>query len=306
MLAEVPDTYWIGFFILVAIVIAADLVIFRGEGHPRDPGVSGRKSSGGLGKSLIFFLLVVVVAAGFGVWLSHARGQEAGLEFASGYLIEISLSIDNLFVFLVVFRTFGLSWVEQREALFYGVLGAIAMRILFIFAGVALLDRFEWIEFVFGGFLLFTAVRLARQEEGPAPPGWAGRAMKRAGGRTRSKLLAAIVTIELVDLVFALDSIPAVLAVTNKTYVAYTSNIFAVLGLRSLYFLLAHILGRLRYLHLGLAGILVFVGIKMILRRWVHIPIVVSLGVILGLALIATAASLWLPESDRPEHSSQD
>lgn len=297
MFAGARDTYWIGFVILVLVVIVIDLIAFRAP-DSHDARHDGRAS--GTARNLLFFLFVLAVAAGFWVWLAHASGRENGLEFASGYLIEISLSIDNLFVFMVLFRAFGLTLAEQRKALFYGVLGAIMMRCVFIVVGAELLQRVVWIEFIFGGFLLIAAFRLLSRKASSSPSGWIGWLTKRAGGDAGGRLLGAIVAIELVDLIFALDSIPAVLAVTSKPFVAYSSNILAVLGLRSLYFLLASALGRLRYLRFGLAGILIFVGIKMTLRRWVHIPVGLSLGVILGLALIATAASLLRSGPNEP------
>lgn len=297
-LGGVPDGYWIGFLIVILVVIAADLAVFRKRGHSQEQGSTVQKS-------LLFLFFVLIVAVGFGIWMARAQGQEAGLEFASGYLIEISLSIDNLFVFLVLFRAFGLSRIEQRKALFYGVLGAIVLRCLLILGGIALLERFAWIEFVFGAFLLVTSLRLLRKESGTSPPGWVGMLMKWTGGGEGGRFYGAIAAIELVDIVFALDSIPAVLAVTNKTFVAYTSNIMAILGLRSLYFLLDHVLSRLRYLHYGLAAILAFVGLKMILQRWARVPTGASLGVIVGLAAIATVASLWRREPDPPKRPTE-
>lgn len=298
MLAGAPIAYWIGFHIVVLVLIGCDLAVLnRGTRPPRTR------------NNLIFVSSLVALAACFGTWLAHARGPQIGLEFASGYLIELSLSIDNLFVFLVMFRAFGLGIAEQRKALVFGILGAIVMRGLFIFAGIALLNRFAWIQFVFGALLVIAAVRLAREKMQPAGSEDAGKDTPRAGGKGQwiqrlamrcgadpnRVLLSAVVAVEIADVIFALDSIPAVLAVTHEPFVVYTSNIAAILGLRSLYFLLAGLLERLRFLHFGLAAILAFVGCKMLLSRWVEVPIAVSLGVILVMMAIATTTSLLRP-----------
>jgi tellurite resistance protein TerC len=298
MLAGAPIAYWIGFHIVVLVLIGCDLAVLNRDTRP--PRTRN---------NLIFVSSLVTLALCFGAWLAHVRGQQTGLEFASGYLIELSLSIDNLFVFLVLFRSFGLGIGEQRKALLFGILGAIVMRGLFIFTGIALLNRFAWIQFVFGALLVIAAVRLAREEMEPTGSKDTGKETPRAGGKGQwiqrlathcganpnRVLLSAVVAVEIADVIFALDSIPAVLAVTHEPFVVYTSNIAAILGLRSLYFLLAGLLERLRFLHFGLAAILAFVGCKMLLSRWVEVPIAVSLGVILVVMAIATATSLLHP-----------
>ncbi len=290
MLAGTPLAYWIGFHAIALALIVGDLALFN-----REPGQAASKPRSHTRTNLLFILFLFAAAAAFGIWLSHVRGRQTGLEFASAYLIELSLSVDNLFVFLVMFRAFGLQPAEQRKALLFGVLGAIVMRGLFIFGGIALLTRLSWIQYLFGGLILIAAVRLAREKAPGRPKRWMAWFTQRDTGSRRRLLLSAVLAIEVVDLVFALDSIPAVLAITNEPFVAYTSNIFAVLGLRSLYFLLADLLERLRFLHFGLAAILGFVGCKMILARWIHIPIEISLGIILVVMAIATAASLLYP-----------
>jgi tellurite resistance protein TerC len=305
MLAGASIAYWIGFHVVVLMLIGCDLAF------------QGRDTTGSAGtrRNLVFVLSVVALAACFGAWLAHTRGQQTGLEFASGYLIELSLSIDNLFVFLVMFRAFGLSIAEQRKALVFGILGAIVMRALFIFTGIALLNRFAWIQFVFGALLLIAAFRVAREKTQPLDedeetPGtgtkghgnkgqWIQRLAMRWKKNPSRILLSAVVAVEIADVIFALDSIPAVLAVTHEPFVVYTSNIAAILGLRSLYFVLAGLIERLRFLHFGLAAILAFVGCKMLLSRWVEVPIVVSLGVILVVMAIATATSLLRPAPEK-------
>src|SRR5665213_3675192 len=236
MFEGAPIPYWIGFHAIVLILIVSDLALVNR--HPQ----KGRSKRG-----LFFVLLLVVLAAAFGVMLGYKRQHQAGMEFASGYLIELSLSVDNLFVFLVLFRAFGLALEQQRKALLYGVIGAIVMRALFIFLGISLIQRFQWIQIVFGIFLLIAAMRLVREKkEGEGQQKWIQRFVQFGQGKPGRLLLAAILAIEIVDLVFALDSIPAVLAVTQEPFVVYTSNIFAILGLRSLFFLLEDLLDRLR------------------------------------------------------------
>ena len=186
------------------------------------------------------------------MWIGHVDDHQTALEFASGYLIELSLSIDNLFVFLLMFRSFGLSAEAQRKALLFGVLGAIVMRGVFILAGIELLLRFAWIQYVFGAVLLVAALRLLRGKKAGAAPAPAKRVAqwtKRWGSGPKANFVLAVIAIELVDFVFAVDSVPAVLAISHHPFVVYTSNIFAILGLRALYFLLAGMLDRLRFLH---------------------------------------------------------
>jgi tellurite resistance protein TerC len=284
MLDGAPITYWIGFHIVVLALIVVDLAV-----------LSLGKASARTRDSIIFVLFVFALAASFGIWIGHVEEHQTALEFASGYLIELSLSIDNLFVFLLLFRAFGLSAEAQRKALLLGVLGAIVMRGIFIFAGLELLQRFSWIQYFFGALLLFAAVRLLREKKAgaaPAPAKWITQWTKRWGNSPRSTFFFAVIAIELVDLVFAIDSVPAVLAISHHPFVVYTSNIFAILGLRSLYFLLAGLLDRLHFLYLGLALILGFVGAKMLLAKWVHVPVGISLGFIVVVVLTVTAASL--------------
>ena len=294
MLDGAPITYWVGFHAVVILLIVIDLAVL-GRGQPASQ----------TRHNVFFVLFLLLLAAVFGVWIGHAQGHQMALEFASGYLIELSLSIDNLFVFLLLFRSFGLTADSQRKALLVGILGAIVMRGAFIFAGIELLQRFEWIQYVFGSMLLIAAVRLLRgkkAETTPGPARYITRWTKRFGDSPKTLFLVAVLTIEVVDLVFALDSVPAVLAVSHHPFVVYTSNIFAILGLRSLYFLLAGLLERLRFLHLGLAAILGFVGAKMLFAKWVHVPVGISLIVILLVVLLATAASLMATRNRGAAH----
>jgi tellurite resistance protein TerC len=283
MIAGAPLTYWIGFHAIVLLLLVIDLVLL------------GRKQEGPRFRSaLLWTIFLIILALGFAALLLYTQGPQHALEFISGYVLEGSLSIDNLFVFLVLFKSFGLTTSEQHRALLYGVLGAIVLRAFFIVAGVALLDRFEAMQYIFGALLLYAAWRLIRQNKGKEAPPTITQWVHKRGWRV-SPLLLAVITIEFTDVVFAIDSVPAVLAITHNTFIVYTSNIFAILGLRSLYFVLQGLLHRLHLLHYGLAAILAFVGGKMIAARWFEIPTIWSLVVILGTVAIFAAASLLLP-----------
>jgi tellurite resistance protein TerC len=295
MLDGAPIAYWIGFHAVVLVLIVLDLAVLgRGEASTQTR------------RNFLFFLFLLALATCLGIWIGHVDGHQTGLEFASGYLIELSLSIDNLFVFLLMFRSFGLSPEMQRKALLLGIVGAIVMRGLFIFAGIELLNRFAWIQYVFGALLVVAALRLlqGKKKTGTTPTSarWITQWTKRWAGSPKATFLFAVIAIELVDLVFAIDSVPAVLAISHHPFVVYTSNICAILGLRSLYYLLASLLDRLKYLHHGLAAILGFVGLKMLLAQWVEVPIALSLGFIVLVVLIATIASLrsTAPHTSQP------
>ncbi len=316
MLASAPTSYWIGFHALVLALLVVDLFFL---GH-KDEKIAQRLAVG-------WTIVLACLSGCFALWLLRVDGHQHALEFFSGYLIETSLSVDNLFVFLIMFRSLHLSRPQQHRILLWGVVGAILMRALFIAAGVSLLARFDWIEYVFGVILLIAAVRLMKPE-GPhgkpsalvawiqrqsltksgAKPG-SGPAVKedkthattapvasKTGAHhislTAKTFLMIVIAVEATDLVFALDSIPAVLAITRDPFIAYTSNIFAVLGLRSLFFALSGMLDRFRLLHYGLGVILGFVAMKMLLSRWVHVQVGVSLAVIVGILAIFIVASL--------------
>lgn len=289
MFAGASPGYWIAFHIIVALLLFVDLVVLQ-RGGSRS--VSIRAAWG-------WTAVLAALAFCFALFLSHAQGRQRGLEFISGYLVEGSLSIDNLFVFLLMFRSLGLDLEDQHRVLLWGVLGAIVMRAGFIFVGASLLHRFQWIEYVFGAFLLVAAIRLVRHKPNTGSPSGPARwLMKRAGGEplALSSFLLIVLAVEATDLVFALDSIPAVLAITRDTFIVYTSNIFAILGLRSLYFALSSTLDRLRLLHYGLALILAFVAIKMLLYRWVEIPVTWSLAfIVIVLAAFAIASRFITP-----------
>jgi tellurite resistance protein TerC len=232
---------------------------------------------------------MVASALGFAGWIALAQGHQSALEFVAGYTIEISLSVDNLFVFMVLFQGFRISQQRQHTALVWGVGGAVLLRGLFIALGVTLIKRFDWVNWVFGFFLLYAAWRLL---QGGSPRAaihdWIRKLQP-----TKGSLLPVILAVEVTDLLFALDSIPAVLAVSHNPFVVYTSNIAAVLGLRSLYMAMSALLDRFRYLHFGLAALLGFVALKMLAARWLQVPITLSLAII-GAILAVCAVASWI------------
>lgn len=282
---------WAGFSILVGLLLALDLGVFHRKAHE----VRFREA-------LIWTAVWVLLALLFNGFIYLRFGSVKALEFLTGYLIEEALSVDNVFVFLVTFSYFKVPANLKHRVLFWGIFGALVMRLLFILAGVTLLERFHWLIYVFGALLVFTGAKLMTHEPEdvhpernplvlvfqrlvPAVAGYRGpKFFVREGGRLVATPLALVlVAIEASDLVFALDSIPAVLAVTTDPLIVYTSNVFAILGLRSLFFVLSGVLERFEKLNIGLALVLIFVGIKMIASDWYHVPIGVSLGVVASL-----------------------
>jgi tellurite resistance protein TerC len=250
----------------------------------------------------------------FNLWLYYSQGPQAGVEFLTGYLVEKSLSVDNIFVFLLIFQSFHVPAQSQHKVLFLGVLGALVMRAAFVLAGVELLQSFHAVLYFFGALLLLTGlkmflprqrvlqpdrnplVRMARRTI-PVSDQFDGERffVKQAGKWIATPLLLALVAVEAMDIIFAVDSVPAVLAITRNAFIVYSSNVFAILGLRALYFALADLLPRVRFLHQGLAGILVFVGAKMTLSEWLPVSAPISLLVIVGILAVTVAASLLFP-----------
>jgi tellurite resistance protein TerC len=283
--------HWLAFAVLVAGLLLADLAFLQRAGRR----VSQRAA-------WLWTAFLAVLACGFSLYLAHTSGKQPALEFLTGYLIEGSLSIDNLFVFLLLFRALHLGAEQQRRVLLWGVLGAIVLRGVLIVAGTTLLARFAWVQDAFGALLALAAIRLLLARPGAVPVRgpvrWIRDCCLRYIGDTRlalSSLLLVIAAVEATDLLFALDSIPAVLAVTRNPWIAFTSNIFAVLGLRSLYFALASMLDRFHLLHYGLACILAFVAFKMLTARWIVIPVGASLVVIVSILAIFAGLSRLLP-----------
>jgi len=285
MIAGVSWLWWLGFHLVVAALLLADSLL------------PGRLTEARRTQSVAWLWTAVLVAAatGFAAWIAIAKGHQPALEFVAGYTIEISLSVDNLFVFLVIFQGFRISPRRQHTALLWGVAGAVVLRALFIAAGITLLRSFEWITWVFGLVLLYAAWRLVRGGSAQAAiPEWIQRLQPAKGS-----LLPVILAVEVTDVLFAFDSIPAVLAISHNPFVVYTSNIAAILGLRSLYFALASLLDRLRYLHYGLGAMLAFVALKMLGARWIEVPITLSLAVMGGILAVCAVVSATAGNSEQ-------
>lgn len=294
---------WIGFTVFVLLMLALDLGVFHRKAHE----VRVREALIWTG---VWISLALVFNAGVYFWF----GPERALEFLAGYLIEKALSVDNIFVFIIVFSVFAVPAKLQHRVLFWGILGALVMRAFFIVVGAALLHRFHWVSYLFGGFLVFTGVKLLVQRAGELHPERnpvfrlfrrfipsvdhyrGGRfTVVEAGKRYATPLLLVLLLIEATDLVFAVDSIPAIFAITTDPFIVFTSNIFAILGLRALYFALAGMMGKFHYLKVGLSLVLVFVGAKMLLAGVYKIPIWGSLAVIVVVLGGAVGASLLRP-----------
>jgi tellurite resistance protein TerC len=271
-------TWWLVFHAAVFALLVADALL------------PGHRSESPHSNSIawLWTAFLVMATAAFASWMWLTQSHQRALEFVAGYAIETSLSVDNLFVFLVLFSGFQIGPRRQHNALLWGVAGAVVLRALFILAGVTLLRRFEWITWIFGLMLLYAASRLVRGGSAKAAiPEWIRRMQPAKGS-----LLPVIIAVEFTDVLFATDSIPAVLAVSHDPFVVYTSNIAAILGLRSLYFALASLLDRFRYLHYGLGALLAFVALKMLLAHWITVPITLSLaimGTILAICAIVSA-----------------
>jgi tellurite resistance protein TerC len=292
---------WIGFNLFVLLAIVLDLGVFHRK--PR---------SIGLREAALWSFLWVFLSVAFGLGLRFYSGPEASLSFFTGYLIEKALSVDNLFLFLVIFRSFRIEERLQHRILAWGIIGALLMRGLMIAAGAALVNRFSWILYTFGIFLIYVGVHMlfVGEKKKKIDPKesklfrFAARHLRvteefqgrhffvrRNGLLFATPLLLVLLIVEVTDLTLATDSIPAIFGITRDTFIVYTSNVFAILGLRAMYFLLAGSLDRLRYLDEGLAAVLIFIGGKMLVEKWVHVSVAVSLEVVAGLLLIAIVAS---------------
>ncbi|MCU0483123.1 MAG: TerC family protein [Chloroflexi bacterium] len=319
MTASVPPVFWAGFFVFIGAMLALDLFVFN-----RKPGeVTVRRAALASG-------FWIGLGLGFGIVVLLWLGLDKAVEYFSGYLIEESLSIDNVFIFSLVFATFAIPKNLQYRVLFWGVLGALTMRLIMILVGVALIERFDWILLVFGAFLVFTGIRMWMSatrdvEHDPAANPvvrFARRFMpftdqldgqrfwtRVDGRRVATPLLLALIVVEVSDLVFAVDSIPAVFAVTTDPFIVYTSNAFAILGLRSLYFFLADLKDRFRFLTHGLSIVLVFVGFKLLVSLWFHPPAWLSLlviAVVIGGSVIVSILHARREESGSGEAATMD
>lgn len=295
---QVPVLGWMAFGVLVLGLLAVDLWV-----HRKRPGESKRSA-------IAWSIGWLTLGLGFSVFVWKAYGTRAAHEYLGAWLIEQSLSIDNLFVFLLIFRSLSVPEEEQRRVLFWGIFGALICRAVFIFAGVEAMEHWHPVAYVFGAILLVTSIRVAiedpsREHESALVRWLAARLpvsasidgphffVRRDHRRMATPLLVALISIELTDIAFAVDSVPAALAVSQQPFIVYSSNVFAILGLRALYIVLAHVISELRYLHYGLTAVLAFAGLKMILpEAWVHVPPLASIVVIVVCIGLAVGASL--------------
>ena len=283
---EANITHWVVFHALLLVLLGVEFILLRRQTTGRAYAATALWLGGGVL---------------FGAYLYATLDHQLSQEFFAGFALEESLSIDNLFVFLLLFKTFQVRPDKQRRVLFWGILGAVVMRAAFIVAGVALLKRFEWVTYIFAVLLLVAAIRLVLPKHGkPTKPRWQrwletktsfsdsqdGFFVEENGHRAPTVLVLAFLAIAVTDFVFALDSIPAVLSITRHTFIAYTSNILAVMGLRSLFFVLAHALAKLKYLHFGLAAVLAFAAVKMIIAPWFEFTPLASLSIIFAMLLL--------------------
>jgi len=305
-----PESWvpWVTFNVFVLAMLALDLGVFHRKAHEV-------KMKEALGWSVLW----IALALAFNAWVFTARGPQAGLEFFTGYLIEKSLSVDNVFVFLLLFTYFRVPALYQHRVLFWGILGALIFRAIFIAAGIVLIQKFHWVIYIFGVFLLLTGIKMWFQKDKeihpeknpvlklfrkmmPVTENYEGQKffVKREKRWRATPLFVALLLVETTDIIFAVDSIPAILAITKDPYIVYTSNVFAILGLRALYFALAGIMQLFHHLHYGLSAILVFVGGKMLLTDVYKVPIGISLGVIAAFIALSVLASLKWPKATQP------
>lgn len=305
-LPALPWWAWAGFFTFISAMLALDLGVLQREAHEV-------KMKEALGWCAVWFSLALAFNGLIWWW----RGPAPAQEFLAAYLVELCLSVDNVFVFILVFAYFKVAPRYQHRVLFWGILGAVIMRAVFILVGVSVIARFHWILYIFGAFLVYTGIKMAlpSKEEVDVNPehNFAVRLFRRFfpvsdkthggdffvrenGRNVATPLFIVLIVVETTDVVFALDSLPAVLAITRDGFIALTSNVFAILGLRSLYFALNGVMQLFRYLKVGLALILTFIGIKMLIESWVHVSIGISLAVIAGVLTTSIVASLLIPE----------
>jgi tellurite resistance protein TerC len=304
-----PLWAWVTFFTFITAMLALDLGVFQRETH-----VVGMK------EALAWCCVWVTLALSFGGLLWQWRGPESAQQFLAGYLIELCLSVDNVFVFILVFAYFKVEPRYQHRVLFWGIIGAVLMRAVFIIVGVEVIERFHWVLYVFGAFLVYTGVKMAlpsKEAEVDPEHNFAVKLFRRFypvaphndrghfftihnGRRMATPLFIVLIVIETTDLVFALDSLPAVLAITKDSFIALTSNIFAILGLRSLYFALSGIMGLFRFLKVGLSVILIFIGVKMLIEHWMKITTGTSLAVIGGVLTTSILMSVVIKSPKTP------
>jgi len=310
MFSAMPWWAWVGFLVFITAMLALDLGVFNRHAHVVR-----------LKEALAWCVVWISLALSFNLLVSFKLGPQPALEFFTSYLIELCLSVDNVFVFIVIFQYFRVEPRYQHRVLFWGIIGAVVMRAIFIFAGISLINAFHWIIYVFGAFLVYTGIKLAvpkkadgfEPEKNPAVKlarkflpvtdrFEGGHFFTRLGGRLHATpMFLVLLIVETTDVMFALDSIPAVIAITRNEFIVFTSNIFAILGLRSLYFAVSGVMQLFRHLNIGLAVILVFVGCKMLASHWIDIPIKLSLGVIGTVLAVSILASVLVPAAQKPK-----
>lgn len=314
MFSTLPWWAWTGFLVFVATMLALDLGVFNRTAHV----VSLREA---LAWCAVWFGLAMAFNLLIALKMPDTATSKPALEFFTGYIVELCLSVDNVFVFIVIFQYFRVEPKHQHRVLFWGIIGAVVMRAIFIFAGISLINAFHWIIYVFGAFLVYTgiklaipkkadgfepeknpAVRLARKVMPVTNHFEGGNFFTRVGGKLHATpMFLVLLIVETTDVMFALDSIPAVIAITRNEFIVFTSNIFAILGLRSLYFAVSGVMQLFRYLNIGLAVILCFVGIKMLISSWVKVEIHISLGIIGTVLAASILASVLIPAARKPK-----
>lgn len=301
--------WWIGFTVFILAMLALDLGVFNRKTHVIK-----------MREALLWTGFWITLAMGFAAGVYFFYGHGKAMEFLAGYLIEYSLSIDNLFVFMLIFRFFNVPRAFEHKALFWGILMALITRAVFIFAGVALINTFSWVMYIFGAFLVITGIKMALNKQTEVHPdkNIAIRLLRLAmpvtrqfhgakffvvkrGVRFATPMLAVLLALETTDILFAIDSIPAVLAISKDPFIVYTSNVFAILGLRSLFFAISGLMKLFHLLHYGLAAILTFVGVKMLIEEIYHVPVTVSLVIIASILVASILSSLVWPEKDDRE-----
>lgn len=301
---EVSIFVWLGFILFVLLMLGLDLGVFHRKSHDVK-----------IKEALIWSAVWISIALIFNYGIFIFMGKEKAVEFLTGYVIEKSLSVDNLFVFIMIFSYFNVNTKYQHKVLFWGILGALVLRAIFIFAGVALINKFHWIIYIFGAFLVFTGIKMLSPKKEELEPDknplvrlfkmffpvsdtmHGDRFFVKINAKTvATPLFIVLLLIEFTDLIFAVDSIPAILAISNDSFIIFTSNVFAILGLRALYFALAGVTKYFFYLKYGLSAILVFVGVKMVIADFYKIPVLYSLITILGILLASVLVSILFPK----------
>ncbi len=297
---ETPIQAWIAFVVFILALLGLDLGVFHKKTH-----------TVGFKESIIWSLVWIALALAFSVLILNWKGQEDFMLFLTGYVIEKSLSVDNLFVFLLIFGYFKIPNEYQHKVLFYGIVGALIMRALFIWGGIAVIERFHWVIYLFGGFLVFSGIKMLMPQSDnhdlekswvivwtkkifPTSPQFHGnKFFVRLGGALHiTPLFITLIFVEFSDLVFAIDSIPAIIGITNDPFLVFTSNVFAILGLRSLYFALKGFADIFHYLKYGLSVILMFIGVKMLISSWYHMPVSITMAVIFLVLAVSVMASI--------------